>query len=152
MITFECPYCHHEMKASDEHGGKKAKCTKCSLLSLIPEADIPEALADKNKAFDSLPPMKLDTDATSPEVPEPRSKLSWKGFILIMLGISLVCFFYFLLRSNYYPIGDGSMSMYSGFMAESRINGMIGSGVAIAVCFATLFYLKINSRNAEAGQ
>jgi len=151
MITFECPHCHKSLKAAGEHAGKKAKCNGCRKSVDIPMLAIgtPE---EKQRVFDALPPMKLADEEITPVVSETKSKPSWKGFILTMLGISLVCFFYFLLRSNYYPIGDGSMTMYSSTMADERINGMIGSGVAVAVCFATLFYLKINSRNAGEGQ
>jgi len=151
MITFECPYCHKSLKAASEHAGKKAKCNGCSQSVDIPVL-VQGTLEEKQRMLGILPPMKLADDVITPEAPEPKAKLSWKWIILIMLGISLAAFFAFLGQSNYAPVGIGGGTMYSEVRAENRVNGMIGSGVAIAVCFATLFYLKINSRNDVAGQ
>jgi len=35
-ISFECPRCRHQIRAKDEHAGKKGKCPSCGLIVPVP--------------------------------------------------------------------------------------------------------------------
>jgi hypothetical protein len=66
MISFKCPSCQREARASDEHAGKRAKCPKCDHIFQIPA---PSAAAKASAApakSSAAPPAKTKPTPASP--------------------------------------------------------------------------------------
>ena len=100
-ITFLCPHCGQELRAHDQHAGKKVTC-KCGRLVTIPGGVHPDLVdlfrTDLQKG--ETPPQKAGTSAKEPVPPgaSPVRKLwssrtLWAGgglVLVVLLGANLV--------------------------------------------------------------
>lgn len=128
----------------DIPGGAEA-AAKAEIIPMIVQSPaVP--LAEKMKAFDDLPPMKLHGESTP--VKAKQAQASW-SIATILASLALIAciaaFGYFLFMSPWVPFPEtGTPLMYehSSTKAEAKMNGMIGFGIASALCLGTLFYLK----------
>lgn len=61
-IAFACPKCSKAYKVKDELAGKKAACTQCKHVMLVPKVSMPMATAEESLALESLATATLTAD------------------------------------------------------------------------------------------
>jgi DNA-directed RNA polymerase subunit RPC12/RpoP len=73
MIQFDCLTCGKRLRAQPENAGKRAKCTKCGQVLIVPADDSPGPMQEVNWTEDSQPPPPrvLPPRTTEPIPPPP---------------------------------------------------------------------------------
>ncbi len=122
-IAFSCPGCGKQFRVSDNMAGRKAKCSACATVMLVPGAEqgitsgpTPQAPPQQDEMFEQAPP---------PRKKKKRARMqSRTGLLLALLGLggailgSCLCCGGFA-GLGYYGVWD-PFGLFGGLPAESR--------------------------------
>jgi phage FluMu protein Com len=142
MIKFLCPQCNKPLVIADEFAGMASKCSSCSSLVTVPE-DIDSDAAILRKRGGKAQPNVAQI------------------FVSIALLLSLIGFIYFLLfmpmtQWAYHPsLGveqSKNWKIPDPEAPQRQVIGLIGFGIASALCLGGLFYLRSRARIDAAGR
>jgi hypothetical protein len=130
-ITFECPKCNRLCAFGDHHAGKRARCTSCQQLFIIPSEDGQKAEKVKVKARPDGAISGFYRAVFVDSWKAFANPASITGFVFVAI---VACFKFFISHMNY------EISLYSPLSA-GRIDIPLPFGRVMALaCWGCLFW------------
>lgn len=156
MLRFNCPGCGYQYACTDQHAGRRAKCTQCAAPFVVPDrtpAEEPSALAERESLCSSVATLaakqeraKAIVEALSPRRFEIQKTLeeasasprAYPGFAGMLGGVSIALALIalgmiFFLPITVFPVAAvGMLLAATGIVIARRQGGRGGKSLAIA--------------------